>query len=249
MTLKEEIQAKAKEIQNTTFDIKDITFVPSIDTKHSGLTFGCTGVRLPVTVLYIDMRGSTHVLNIHNRNVVAKIHMTYYHAIVKVAKYMGGEIRSFNGDSLLVFFYGNDVETVRKSVRSAFKMRYAISDIVNANLSKYTDIDFGIGVDCGDVIATKVGIGGSDDNKDLIWIGHAVNRSTKISDQCNSPYNVGISRVVYDKLDDSLLYYNQKQQTYSGEQTFRKNCWVKNVINYDNNYEEIYMSSCIIKID
>lgn len=249
MTLKENIQAKAKEIQDTAFSIKDISFVPSIDTSNAGLTFGCTGVRLPVTVLYIDMRGSTHVLNVHNRNVVAKIHMTYYHAIVKVAQSMGGEIRSFNGDSLLVFFYGNDVETVRKAVRAAFKMKYALSDIVNVNLSKYTDINFGIGVDTGDVIATKVGVGGDKDNKDLIWIGHAVNRSTKISDLCSTPYNVGISKEVYSKLSDDLLSYTQKQNTFLGVQEIKTNVWTKKILKYDDALEEIYVSSCIIKID
>lgn len=249
MTLKENIQSKAKEIQDTAFSIKDITFVPSINTEHPGLTFGCTGVRLPVTVLYIDMRGSTHVLNLHNRNVVAKIHMTYYHAIVKVAQSMNGEIRSFNGDSLLVFFYGNDVETIRKAVRAAFMMKYAITDIVNINLSKYTDINFGIGVDTGDVIATKVGVGGDKDNKDLIWIGHAVNRSTKISDLCSTPYNVGISNAVYSKLNEDLLTYTQKYKSFWGEQEVKTNVWTKKSLNYDNNFEDIYVSSCILKIN
>lgn len=249
MTLKENIQQKAKEIQNTSFEIKDITFIPSVDTSHPGLSFGCTGVKLPVTVLYIDMRGSTHVLNIHNRNVVAKIHMTYYHAIVSIAKTMGGEIRSFNGDSLLVFFYGNDVETVRKAVRAAFMMKYAISDIVNVNLSRYTDIDFGIGVDCGDVIATKVGIGGSKDNKDLIWIGHAVNRATRISDSCFSPYSVGISSTVFSKLGDDLLYFVRKNKSIFGIQENKVDVWSRKSMKYDNEYEDIYVSSCTIIID
>lgn len=249
MTLKENIQSKAKEIQDTAFTIKDITFIPSIETKHPGLTFGCTGVKLPVTVLYIDMRGSTHILNVHNRNVVAKIHMTYYHAIVKVASSMGGEIRSFNGDSLLVFFYGNDVDIVRKAVRAALQMKYAITEIVNTNLSRYTDIDFGIGVDCGDVIATKVGIGGCNDNKDLIWIGNPVNKSTKISDLCNSPYNVGISNSVYSKLNEDLLTYTQSRQTFLSLQNIKVNVWTKKIMKYDSKYEDIFVSSCIIKIN
>lgn len=249
MTLKNNIKSKAKEIQDTAFEVTDISYVPSIETNHPGLTFGCTGVKLPVTVLYIDMRGSTHVLNIHNRNVVAKIHMTYYHAIVKVASSMGGEIRSFNGDSLLVFFYGNDVDTVRNAVRAAFKMKYAITDIINVNLSRYTDIDFGIGVDCGDVIATKVGIGGSNDNKDLIWIGNAVNKSTKISDLCNSPYNVGISSSIYSKLNEDLLTYVQNKPTLLGVQNIKVKVWTKKIMKYDSEYEDVYVSSCIIRID
>ena len=82
MTLKEDILTKAKEIRDTNF-VKNFTnAVPTI--SNSKLTFGCTGLTFPATVLYIDMRGSTKVLNLHQRRVVAKIHMTYYHAIVKV---------------------------------------------------------------------------------------------------------------------------------------------------------------------
>ena len=116
MSLKDDILTKAKEIKNATFTKKDTYSIPNIDT--SSLTFGCTGLNFPATVLYIDMRGSTKVLNTHQRRVVAKIHMTYYHAIVKIAKADGGEIRSFNGDSLLVFFYGTSSEVIKRAVLS-----------------------------------------------------------------------------------------------------------------------------------
>ena len=243
MSLKSDILAKAKEIKNATFSKKDTYSIPNIDT--STLTFGCTGLNFPATVLYIDMRGSTKVLNTHQRRVVAKIHMTYYHAIVKIAKGDGGEIRSFNGDSLLVFFYGTTVDVARKAVRSAMKMKYAITQIVNETLKDYTDIDFGIGIDCGEILATKVGVGGNNDNKDLIWIGNAVNRSTKISDECKSPDCIGISKAVYEKLDDSLLYHENKNQW--GFST-RDNIWSTSWLTYNESYETMYKTTYLIEI-
>lgn len=243
MSLKSDILAKAKEIKNATFIKKDTDSIPSIDT--SLLTFGCTGLNFPATVLYIDMRGSTKVLNTHQRRVVAKIHMTYYHAIVKIAKNDGGEIRSFNGDSLLVFFYGMSVDVARKAVRSAMKMKYAITTIVNETLSDYIDIDFGIGIDCGNILATKVGIGGNNDNKDLIWIGNAVNRSTKISDGCKLPYCIGISNAIYEKLDDSLLHYKKSNQWGF---TMTEDAWISSWLRYNDNPETIYKTNCIIEI-
>lgn len=243
MSQKKEILAKAKEIKNASFVKKDTYSIPNIDT--STLTFGCTGLNFPATVLYIDMRGSTKVLNIHQRRVVAKIHMTYYHAIVKVAKEDGGEIRSFNGDSLLVFFYGKTADVACKAVRSAMRMSYAINEIVNEILSDYTDINFGIGIDCGEILATKVGLGGNCDNKDLIWIGNAVNRSTKISDECKSPYHIGISKTVYEKLDETLLHIAKKDQW--GFQ-YKEDIWSSAWLHYNDSYETMYKTRYWIEI-
>lgn len=243
MSLKDDIQRKAREIRDTSFIKKSTNSVPSIDTP--ALTFGCTGLTFPATVLYIDMRGSTKLLNTHQRRVTAKIHMIYYHTICKIAKQDGGEIRSFNGDSLLVFFYGNSVDVTRQAVRSAFRMRYAITDIINQTLTEYTDIDFGIGIDYGEILATKVGFGGNSDNKDLIWIGNAVNRSTKISDECCEPNYVGISERVYNRLDESLIHYKERN-SYGYELV--NEVWNQYRLKYNDNYEDYYKSSCQIKI-
>lgn len=204
MTLKEDIIKKAKEIESETFLVEEVSYVPTI--SNSKLTFGCKGLEFEATVLYIDMRGSTSILNTHTKRVVAKIHMLYYHAIVKIAKDTEGEIRSFNGDSLLVFYQGTTKESLSKAVKAAMKMKYAINELLNDNLKRYTDIDFGIGIDHGKILATKVGVGGADETKDLIWIGNAVNKSTKISDKCKSNYNIGISRYVYENLLDEVKY-------------------------------------------
>lgn len=244
MSLKDDILSKAKEIRNADFKTEIAVSVPTINT--SKLTFGCTGLTFDTTVLYIDMRGSTKVLNEHTKKIVAKIHMIYYHAIVKIAKADGGSIRSFNGDSLLVFFRGNGVEITRKAVRSALKMQYAITSIINETLKNYTEIDFGIGIDYGEVLATKVGIGGLDETKDLIWMGNAVNRSTRISDLCNSPYYVGISKVVYDRLDESLLYCN-KQSSLGFPQ--RTTAWTNTVFTYNEKMETMYKTNCNIRVD
>ena len=138
MTLKEEIVKKTKEIETEIFQVEEVSSVPTI--SNSKLTFGCKGLEFEATVLYIDMRGSTAILNKHQKRVVAKIHMLYYHAIVKIAKATGGEIRSFNGDSLLVFYQGTTKRTLSDAVKAAMQMKYAIKTLLNENLKNYTDI-------------------------------------------------------------------------------------------------------------
>ena len=82
--MKEGIVTKVKEIIDDSFEVKDITDVPDIDDTR--LTFGNKGLRFEATTLYIDMRGSTSVLNNHNRTTVEKIHKAYFHTIVQLLK-------------------------------------------------------------------------------------------------------------------------------------------------------------------
>jgi class 3 adenylate cyclase len=235
MGLKEDIISKAKEIEATTFTVTPISYVPTIDTTT--LTFGCTGLEFEATVLYIDMRGSTKVLNSHQKRVVAKLHMIYYHAVVKIAKANGGEIRSFNGDSLLVFFQGNTKAALSIAVMTAMQIRYAITDLINDKLKNYMDIDFGIGLDDGKILATKVGLGGTDTTKDLIWIGNAVNKSTVISDKCKSPNYIGISKFVYDNLEDYVKYGSKKD--FFGND-IKVDMWTSSSFSYNGKYETYY---------
>ena len=239
MALKEDIIKKAKEIESEVFQVEEISYVPTI--SNSKLTFGCKGLEFEATVLYIDMRGSTAILNKHRKRVVAKIHMLYYHAIVRIAKATGGEIRSFNGDSLLVFYQGSTKESLSNAVKAAMQMKYAIKTLLNENLKNYTDIDFGIGIDHGRILATKVGVGGSDETKDLIWIGNAVNKSTKISDKCESNSNIGISEFVYNNLLDDVKYHVEDNGYYGKRRIDMWNSYYftyngKNEIHYKTSY-------------
>lgn len=236
MGLKDNIKNKVKKIEGEPFQVEEVDSVPTI--SNSKLTFGCKGLEFTATVLYIDMRGSTAILNKHRKRVVAKIHMLYYHAIVKVAKATGGEIRSFNGDSLLVFYKGSTKESVSNSIKAAMHMKYSIKTLLNENLKHYTDIDFGIGIDHGKILATKVGIGGTDETKDLIWIGNAVNKAAKISDQCKSDYNIGISELVYNHLLDYVKYEEKDDLFFK-----RVNMWYRDYFTYNRKTEEYYKTS------
>lgn len=70
MGLKIDIQNQVKNIESETFTVEQTTTVPTI--SNGKLTFGCKGLEFEATVLYIDMRGSTSVLNTHKKRVVAK---------------------------------------------------------------------------------------------------------------------------------------------------------------------------------
>lgn len=247
MTLRERIVEKVTSIINTKFEVTDVSFVPDIEKGQ--LTFGNTGLRFDATVLYIDMRGSTAILNRHNKDTIAKIHMAYFHTIVNIAKALGGEIRSFNGDSMLVFFFGTAQEPVSNAVQAAMQMKYMIADPrsgINTILSKYSAIDFGIGIDCGKIVCTKVGVGGKGDNKDLMWVGNAVNKATVLSDKCKAPHNIGISDAVFQKLPQNWSSVNRRD-TWGRMQ--EGNIWTMEQIEYNKRYELCYLTHCCFTLE
>jgi len=241
MGIKDSIIKKVDEIMDTNFTVEDVTYVPDI--ADSKLTFGNKGLKLESTVLHIDMRGSTKILNKHNKSTVAKIHMAYFHTIVKIADSLGGSVRSFNGDSMLVFFPGTSKLTLSNAVMAAMKMKYMISNEesgINQSLSKYSAIDFGIGLDDGHVLCTKIGIGGDSNNKGLFWAGNAVNKSVRLSDLAKSPNHICISSYVYSNLTDEVKYHTRKNFLGQDEQV---NMWNSANFTYNDEVQTYYYTN------
>jgi class 3 adenylate cyclase len=247
MALKQYIIDKVKSILDDKFTTEDISSVPDI--SNTKLTFGNTGLIFEATVLYIDMRNSTAILNKHNKSTIAKIHMSYFHTIVKIATALGGEVRSFNGDSMLVFFAGTTKQVLSNAVQAAMQMKYMIANSesgINNLLSPYSAVNFGIGLDNGKIMCTKVGVGGSSNNQDLMWIGNAVNKSTKISDLCNSPNHIGISKYVYNNLLEHVKLGKQKSIWGNIDEI---DMWNQTSFTYNNTLETYYYSSWHWSID
>lgn len=237
--MKESIEKYVKDIIDSKFNITDIDLVPDLDDKR--LTFLNTGLRFEATTLYIDMRGSTKILNNHNRYTVAKLHKAYFYIIVKIAKSLGGEVRSFNGDGMLVFFQGTTKYTLSNAVKAAMKMKYILTqdEEIKKLFNKFSTINFGIGIDDGKVLCSKVGLSGVN-NRDLVWIGNAVNKSVKIGDKLESPNHIGISSYVYNNLNDDVKYHEKKD--YFGIKE-KINMWKKSTFTYNEKIETYYYTS------
>jgi len=237
--MKKGIEDKVINIIDTKFEVVDTYSVPDIDDTR--LTFDNTGLRFDATTLYIDMRDSTKILNKHHRTSVAKLHKAYFHVIVKIAKSLGGEVRSFNGDGMLVFFQGTTKNELSNAVKAAMHMKYmlAINEKVKNKLEKYSPINFGIGIDDNKVLCTKVGISGTN-NRDLVWISNAVNKAVKIGDNLESPYQIGISSYVYNNLNDDVKYHKKKD---SWGNDIQVDMWEKEYFTYNGQQESFYCTT------
>lgn len=245
MALKDEIKSKVKAILDEKFEITDVSYVPKID--DSKLTFGNTGLKFTGSSLFIDLRGSTAVLNTHNKPVVAKLHMAFFHTIVKIAKNHNGNVRSFNGDSALIFFQGNYKKTLSTAVQCAMKIKYIIDNSeggINELLKKYSKLNFGIGIDHGNILCTKVGTGG-EHNRDIFWIGNPVNKSTVLGDNSKAPNHIAISSYVYDNLLDSAKYHIRKN-TWGQEEKI--DIWKRGNFTYNEQSEYYYYTNCYLTL-
>ncbi|MCD1598194.1 adenylate/guanylate cyclase domain-containing protein [Rheinheimera aquimaris] len=236
--MKNNIENKVIQVIDDPFDVQDVDIVPDIEDKR--LTFGNTGLRFKATVLYIDMRGSTALLNKHNRTTTAKLHMAYFHTIVTIANANGGSVRSFNGDGMLVFFQGNTKQVMSTAVKSAMQMVYMLTHSdskVRQKLEKYSALDFGIGIDHGNILCTKAGKSGSN-NRDLIWLGNAVNKSVKIGDKLSSPNRIGISNYVHYNLLDWAKFSSKKD--FWGNPI---SMWEQDSHSYNDSWEDYYYTN------
>lgn len=241
MALKQDIIDNVKAILDTNFTFEEVDYVPEI--TNPKLTFNSTGLKFESTVLYIDMRDSTEVLNKHNKPTIAKIHKAYLYTTVKIAKSLGGEVRSFNGDSVLAFFQGTSKQSLSNAVKAAMQIRYMIANPesgINTLLGKYSAVNFGIGIDDGKILCAKVGVGGDNNTKDLIWIGNSINKSVIISDECSSPEHIGISQYVHDNLLDDVKYGTEKD--YFGNDK-KVSMWKSYSVKYNGSWQTFYKTS------
>ena len=201
----------------------DYSVYASTDVPGPGdtrLTFGDTGVRFDAVTLYIDMRGSTQVLQQHRAHNVAKIHKAYLFIATKLIAEHRGSIRSYNGDSILAFFAGNGKAEVERAIRAAMQIKYMLSEC-GAEFGRYKTVDFGVGVDVGTILCVKAGMGRNDNHNDLIWLGDAVNRATVLSDKGRDPEPIWVSSRVRELQSDAVRYDKD-----------RKDMWTQATISY-----------------
>ena len=97
-----QIHDKVQEyLEPGSYEITEIDYIPEIDDIN--ITFGNKGVKLFSSVLYLDMRDSTDVIQEHHKYTVAKLQKAYLHVAAQIVSDNNGCVRSFNGDGILAF--------------------------------------------------------------------------------------------------------------------------------------------------
>ena len=209
MANKNELQTKIDEFFSGEYEITSGFKVPEV----SDIPLGKKGKEVELTMLFIDIKESTKIVDCSQRQTAAKMYKSFLWGVTQIARSNNGHLRSFNGDGVLVVFDGKSKNT--NAVTAAMQMSWFVNDILKPKLQRRfssnqelrgLDFNFGIGIDTGDILVIRGGIAG-DNNNDLVWVGNATNYAVKFSSQSKTAgFKIIISGRVFTKLNDSVKY-------------------------------------------
>lgn len=187
------------------------------------VAFGRYGKEVELAMLFIDIKESTKIVDAFRLKTAARMYQAFLRGITLIALKNNGEVRSFNGDGVLVTFHGDT--KCNNSVRTALQMMDFVKNTLKPKLKNYflnnkqaqnLDFDCGIGIDVGNVFVVRGGAKG-DDNNDLVWVGNPTNYAVKLSAQSKvvtqggfattsitTVFNIHITNRVFVKLKPEL---------------------------------------------
>lgn len=208
--------------------------VPSRDT----LTYN-NGYYVNVTALFLDIVGSSKLIESCKRPTLAKIYRSFISECVALISSIDQckEV-SIHGDCVWGIFETpkkSDIDTVFYIAASL----YGLVNILNLKLAKkkYQTISVGIGIDYGRTLMIQAGYKGSSINE-VVWMGNVVNNACHLANKAGRDARepIVVSSVIYINLNthnQSLLssYYDSEYGCYNYEGNVISTSmeeWIKN---------------------
>ncbi len=169
-----------------------------------------------VTILLVDIRGFTAMVESHPRALVADMLNHYFAAMTQVVIDHGGAIDKFMGDSVMALFGAPELvpDGVQRAVACAVQMQRAMTALSRANEERgQPQLHVGIGINTGKVMA---GSFGSSLHNEFTVIGDEVNLAARIE-----PFSlrgqVLLSENTYSKVKDMVEIGNVNRVTVKGK--------------------------------
>lgn len=173
---------------------------------EKGLDF--RGITQTVSILFIDIRDFTRIIEGHDTERVVFFLNDYYTTIANQVQSGGGIIGKYGGDSILAFFGAPAPETPAKSSTAALLSALALLETIEELNERWIvlglpPIRVGIGLSIGPVVSGPIG---SEEQFEYTIIGDAVNLASRLQDLTrNVPgYSIMLSKEVYDALEQHL---------------------------------------------
>ena len=148
----------------------------------------------------IDLRRSSDLLFLHRKQTAGKIHKAFLTVVTETVLHNKGVIRNFQGDGLLAFWPATSKKEVSLAVKAALTITWLINIKFFSYFNKYSELDFGIGIDLGEVFVVRAGVDKKANDNDLVFIGKSVNLAVAIAKQAKDPFHIEISEATYKKL-------------------------------------------------
>lgn len=196
--------------------------IPSMDTLTH--TNGCY---VPCVALFVDIRDSSTLTELHNRPVLAKIYRVFL-SEVSAVMHSNGLHRQVKivGDCVQGIFTAPRPNENISRVFTTVQRISSIVEVINKKLVKknYTPIRVGIGLSYGNALMIKAGFSGSGINE-VVWMGDVVNEASALCDYGNKSPDFGdkelmLSDSVYQKLTSeqkALVSWHTYRRCYTGD--------------------------------
>jgi adenylate cyclase len=142
------------------------------------------GLRRRAALWYSDLRGFTQMTEDRSLEQVVEVMNDYFGLVGAAATRHGGEVVQFIGDAILIYFAvpedGLDAIACRHALDCAVEARRELGSWNRQRAARgLPPIDFGLGLDFGDIIHVNVGTAG---RQAFNIIGPAVNRAARIEE-------------------------------------------------------------------
>lgn len=207
MLKQEDIDKNLEEFFSWTYSITEWRTIPDI----WDVAFWKYWREIDVCMLFIDIRESTKIIDNVRRTTAARMYKSFLWWVAKIAKENSGELRSFNGDWVLIVFMGESKRT--NACKAALQMNWFWKNKLKPKLDAIftkngwlveegIEFDFWIWIDVGKVLVVRWGIRW-ENNNDLVWVGNATNYAVKLSHLWRNDKHIWISADVYKNMAES----------------------------------------------
>jgi class 3 adenylate cyclase len=228
-------------IINESTSYEELSYIPSRDK----LTFN-NGFYVNCAAMFVDIRGSSDLPNIHRRPTLAKLYRSYVSEVVALMN--GNPLDEFGnptcievnivGDCVSGIFNTRHQKNIDELFSTAAKIR-SLLKVMNYKFKKngIETINIGIGISWGRALMVKAGYIGTGIN-DVIWMGDVVNEAANLCSYGSKDSNqiIVVSPNIYNNLNEhnkSFLIYQKNfyHEYYHGdvvwsemEEWYNNNC-------------------------
>ena len=201
----------------------------------------CTGIVMEANVIYFEINNIDFMLKTGKR-LAARVYKMYYHILHEVCETTGGHLNCYSPKSFLLI-YPKEKFDETYVVNVAIKTATLLNVSLRETFEKQTHLNFGIGVDHGNVLGTKAV--NENGYPHIAWYGNTIEKAIALSRFSQRPFLVSVSRSVYHHLDESIKTTTKHILGIKKE----VNLWTRMSYQFDNVKKHLYQTNAQISFN
>ena len=234
MGILQNVNEKINQLSEVEFEYKttdDFNYMESLNND-------CTGIVMEANVIYFKINNIDFMLKTGKR-LAARIYKMFYHTLHEICETTGGHFNCYSPDSFLLI-YPKEKFDETYTVNVAIKTATLFNINLRETFEKHTHLNFGIGVDHGNILGTKT----INENgyTHIAWYGNAIEKAIALSRLSQRPFLVSVSRSVYHHLDENLQTTTKTILGIKKEVSL----WTRSSYEFDNVKKHLYQTNAQI---